>query len=213
MFSLDRAALDALERTSVAGVWSQGVFLCLKDIILRSLFLTRADLTCSGTLADCNNIVCQHRLHSFSKMMKNHSEYAQGDGVLSLDLIAQAISAVKELSLDCPWSKMGSGASAVKEPEPNGLTDGDLTESEKTHMEAVLRQTKTEVLDQINQERMYRGWAMEWKADLSDPRQKFNRETSQKTVLFISDGIQTWPQAASAAKEDVISLWYPAKEH
>ena len=39
-------------------------------------------------------------------------------------------------------SKMGSGASVVKEPEPNGLKDEDLTEDEKAHLEAVLRQTR-----------------------------------------------------------------------
>lgn len=105
-------------------------------------------------------------------------------------------------------AKMGSGAFAVKEPEPNGLKDEDLTEDEKAHLEAVLRQTRCDVLDQINTERIYSAWAMEWKAEV----RKFNNEKPEKTVLFISDGITSWPKAARAAKEDVIVLWYPARE-
>ena len=104
---------------------------------------------------------------------------------------------------------MGTGASVEKEVEPE-LKETDLTEEEKARVAEVVKRATNETLEQIQKERSWKLMAEELKPKLK--ARKFSSEKPEKTVLFISDGIQSWPVAANGVKEDVITLSYDAKE-
>ncbi|CAL1157531.1 unnamed protein product, partial [Cladocopium goreaui] len=110
---------------------------------------------------------------------------------------------------------MGSGASGPsaekepEEPEPE-IQITDLSEEEKKRLDEAVKQVTNETLDQIHKERKWKAAAEELKPKLK--ARKFSTEKPEKTVLFISDGILSWPVAASAVKEDVMALYYDAKE-
>ena len=104
---------------------------------------------------------------------------------------------------------MGGGASAAKEektPEPT-LKDEELSAEEKSRVEAAMEQAKKEVMMDIENERTWKAKSEDLKPKLS--ASKYAKET---VLLWISDGILSWPLAATAAKEGVLVLWYPAKE-
>jgi len=107
---------------------------------------------------------------------------------------------------------MGSGASAEKEIKEADLEikEADLTEAEKARVEEAVKQATAETLQEIQSERKWNALAEEVKPKLK--ARKFNTEKPEKAVLFISDGILSWPVAANAVKEDVIALYYDAKE-
>ncbi|CAL1167896.1 unnamed protein product [Cladocopium goreaui] len=96
-----------------------------------------------------------------------------------------------------------------EEPEPE-IQITDLSEEEKKRLDEAVKQVTNETLDQIHKERKWKAAAEELKPKLK--ARKFSTEKPEKTVLFISDGILSWPVAASAVKEDVMALYYDAKD-
>ena len=102
-------------------------------------------------------------------------------------------------------SVMGSGASAekdIKEADASDLEikEADLTEAEKARVEEAVKQATAETLQELANERKWRKLAEELKPKLN--ARFFNAEKPEKAVLFISDGILSWPVAANAVKED-----------
>ncbi len=97
---------------------------------------------------------------------------------------------------------MGSGASAEKDIKEADLEikEADLTEAEKARVEEAVKQATAETLQEIQNERKWSALAEEVKPKLK--ARKFNTEKPEKAVLFISDGILSWPVAANAVKED-----------
>lgn len=110
---------------------------------------------------------------------------------------------------------MGGAASVEKPTEPTYcFKEEELSEEEKALLEGVLKQTREatwqlelqsmcaqEVLEQINEERDYANKGFELKAAME--KRKYSNE---KKVLFLSDGIASWPVAVNAAKEETPRL-------
>ena len=105
---------------------------------------------------------------------------------------------------------MGSGASGAAKPEPeetSSLKLYELTEEEKKRVEEAVQKATDETLLEIQKEK-------KWKAESDElkPKLSAKKHAGETALLWISDGILSWPLAANAVKEGVLSLWYPSKE-
>ncbi|CAK8993135.1 Putative E3 ubiquitin-protein ligase HERC4 [Durusdinium trenchii] len=102
---------------------------------------------------------------------------------------------------------MGSGASAPPKEEQSTLKVSELTEEEQQRVDEAVKKATNETLLQIEKEKKWKTVAEELK-----PKLAARKCAGEKVLLWISDGILSWPLAANAAKEGVLSLFYPSKE-
>ncbi|CAE7435006.1 Herc4 [Symbiodinium sp. CCMP2456] len=104
---------------------------------------------------------------------------------------------------------MGSGASApTASPDAAVLPAlAELSAEDKARVLDAANEAIAEAMANIQKEK-------KWKAasDELKPKLSAKKHAGEKTLLWISDGILSWPVAASAAKEGVMQMWYAAKE-
>mmetsp|Transcript_63133 Transcript_63133/g.148291 ORF Transcript_63133/g.148291 Transcript_63133/m.148291 type:complete len:305 (-) Transcript_63133:323-1237(-) len=97
---------------------------------------------------------------------------------------------------------MGSGASA-----PASVAHEKLTRKDKIRIFNAAASAIREIVHDIKDERSWDAQAEELLPKLAE-----KKYADEKVLLWISDGIMSWPLAAKAVKDGVLALVYAAKE-